>query len=178
MSEINNGVEMLTATGGGQAMMAPGGGLSGGKLALATAEAGDVLAGKTYYAGDKELKTGTLALADATATAADVASGKTFYSGDKTIKTGTGKIKVTTKKVYFDKPGDVSGTETRTVSFAELGLTEKPTVVLGFEYSYGHDRTISIQSYTLTNTSITIVCNFSGGGWGSSNVIVSIITFG
>lgn len=88
MSETNNGVEVLTATGGGQAMMAPGGGLSGGKLALATAEADDVLAGKTYYAGDKELKTGTLALADATATESDVASGKTFYAGDKTIKTG------------------------------------------------------------------------------------------
>ena len=91
MSETNNGIEVLAAT-GGQAMMAPGGGLSGGKLALADAETGDVLAGKTYYAGDKELKTGTLALADATATAADVASGKTFYAGDKTIKTGNARI--------------------------------------------------------------------------------------
>ncbi len=88
MSETNNGIEVLAATDGGQAMMAPGGGLSGGKLALATAETGDVLAGKTYYAGDKELKTGTLALADATATESDVASGKTFYAGDNTLKTG------------------------------------------------------------------------------------------
>lgn len=89
MSETNNGIEVLAATGSGQAMMAPGGGLSGGKLALADAETGDVLAGKTYYAGGKELKTGTLALANATATAADVASGKTFYAGDKELKTGT-----------------------------------------------------------------------------------------
>lgn len=37
-----------------------GGGLSDSKLALATAEEYDVRAGKTYYAGDKELKTGTL----------------------------------------------------------------------------------------------------------------------
>lgn len=88
MSETNNGIEVLAATGGGQAMMAPGGGLSGGKLALATAETDDVLAGKTYYAGDKELKTGTLALADATATESDVASGKTFFAGDNTLKTG------------------------------------------------------------------------------------------
>ena len=96
MSETNNGVEVLAATGGGQAMMAPGGGLSGGKLALATAETGDVLAGKTYYAGDKELKTGTLALADATATESDVASGKTFFAGDNTIKTGTHKVTILT----------------------------------------------------------------------------------
>lgn len=96
MSETNNGVEVLAAT-GGQAMMAPGGGLSGGKLALATAEADDVLAGKTYYAGDKELKTGTLALADATATESNVASGKTFYAGDNTMKTG--KFTPTLKRV-------------------------------------------------------------------------------
>lgn len=117
-------------------------------------------------------------LALATATVADVASGKTFYAGDKTIKTGTGKIKVTSKKVYCDYPGDSAGTKAYTVNFAELGLTEKPTVVLGFEYSYGHDRTISIQSYTLTNTSITVYVKFQGGNWGSSNLIVSIITFG
>lgn len=36
-----------------------GGGLSNSKLALATAETDDVRAGKTYYAGDKTLKTGT-----------------------------------------------------------------------------------------------------------------------
>lgn len=37
-----------------------GGGLSGGKLALATAQATDVLSGKTFYAGDKVIKIGTL----------------------------------------------------------------------------------------------------------------------
>lgn len=41
--------------------MSSGGGLSNGKLELATASTGDVLTGKTYYAGDKELKTGTMA---------------------------------------------------------------------------------------------------------------------
>ena len=106
MSETNNGVEVLAATGGGQAMMAPGGGLSGGKLALATAETGDVLAGKTYYAGDKELKTGTLALADATATESDVASGKTFFAGDNTIKTGT---KLIVKKVLRSSQQSIKG---------------------------------------------------------------------
>ena len=131
--------------------------------------------GEAPHTAGGALGNGKLKLA--TATAADVASGKTFYAGDKTIKTGTGKIKVTSKKVYCDYPGDSAGTRSYTINFAELGLTEKPTVVLGFEYSYGHDRTISIQSYTLTNTSITVYVKFQGGNWGSSNLIVSIITF-
>ena len=104
MSETNNGVEVLAAIGGGQAMMAPGGGLSGGKLALADAETGDVLAGKTYYAGDKELKTGTLALAEATATESDVASGKTFFAGDNTLKTGNLKGYVTSPSLSYNAP--------------------------------------------------------------------------
>lgn len=41
-------------------LMDPSGGLSGGKLALANATPGDVIAGKTFYSGNKELKTGTL----------------------------------------------------------------------------------------------------------------------
>lgn len=42
------------------ALVTASGGLSNGKLALATADTEDVLAGKTYYAGDKEIKTGTM----------------------------------------------------------------------------------------------------------------------
>ena len=38
---------------------AAGGGLSNAKLALATAKPADVLAGKTFYAGDKIKKTGS-----------------------------------------------------------------------------------------------------------------------
>ena len=38
-----------------------GGGLSNSKLALATATAADVLSGKTFYAGNKTLKTGAMA---------------------------------------------------------------------------------------------------------------------
>lgn len=133
--------------------------------------------GEAPHTAGGALGNGKLKLA--TATANDVVSGKTFFAGDKVLKTGTGKIKVTSKKVFCDVPGGAEETKSYTVNFAELGLTEKPTVVLGFEYSYGHDRTISIKSYTLTNTSITIYVKFQGdSGWGSSNLIVSIITFG
>ncbi|WP_298736904.1 hypothetical protein [uncultured Subdoligranulum sp.] len=41
-------------------LMDAGGGLSGGKLALANATPGDVLAGKTFYSGEKDLKTGAM----------------------------------------------------------------------------------------------------------------------
>ena len=54
----------------------------------ATATTGDVLNGKTFFAGDKELKTGTLSLSG-NATASDVLSGKTFYSTSTNKLTGT-----------------------------------------------------------------------------------------
>lgn len=38
---------------------AASGGLTPGRLAQATAQPGQVLAGKTFYAGDKQMKTGT-----------------------------------------------------------------------------------------------------------------------
>lgn len=66
-----------------------GGGLSNGKLAQATATPADVLSGKTFFAGGKDIKTGTFNLAAANATAAQVAKGYTFYAGDNTLKTGT-----------------------------------------------------------------------------------------
>lgn len=40
--------------------MTAGGGLTTSKLALATAQAAEVLSGKTFYAGDKAIKTGSM----------------------------------------------------------------------------------------------------------------------
>ena len=61
-------------------------------LADATAVCEDVCEGKTFYAGNNELKYGTrvdIDLSNATATAENVELGKTFYAGDNNIKTGT-----------------------------------------------------------------------------------------
>lgn len=44
----------------GEAPHTAGGALSNGKLKLATATANDVVSGKTFYAGDKTIKTGAL----------------------------------------------------------------------------------------------------------------------
>lgn len=66
-----------------------GGGLSSGKLAQATAAESDVLSGKKFYAGNKNLKTGTLALSGNAGTG-DVLSGRTFYKDNAKSKlTGT-----------------------------------------------------------------------------------------
>lgn len=70
-------------------MISAGGGLSKSKLALANAALSDVLSGKTFYAGDKTLHTGTLALSG-NANAAQVLSGYTFYKDNaKSKQTGT-----------------------------------------------------------------------------------------
>lgn len=66
-----------------------GGGLSNGKLAQATATPADVLSGKTFFAGGKDIKTGTFDLSLANATAAQVLKGYKFYAGNSTLKTGT-----------------------------------------------------------------------------------------
>ena len=53
-------VSCIVDTSGKTVNFKAGGGLSASKLALATAATSDVLAGKTFYAGDKALKTGGL----------------------------------------------------------------------------------------------------------------------
>lgn len=70
-------------------LMDPITGLSDSKLSQATASSSDVLSGKTFYSGDKTLKSGTFNLGIATAIASDVLSGKTFYAENSTLKTGT-----------------------------------------------------------------------------------------
>lgn len=53
----------------------------------------------------------------ATATAADVASGKTFYSGDKTIKTGDLKGYTTNPSLSYNTSRHESATTTNTAPF-------------------------------------------------------------
>lgn len=66
-----------------------GGGLSGGKLAQASATPADVLSGKTFFAGGKDIKTGTFDLSLANATVSQVLNGYKFYAGNSTLKIGT-----------------------------------------------------------------------------------------
>lgn len=79
-------------------------GLSISKLSSTTASASDVVSGKTFYSGDKNLKTGSLSLYSATASAADVLSGKTFYAGNTTLKTGTLNLGSKVSIIEIDAP--------------------------------------------------------------------------
>ena len=65
----------------------PSYGLSNNRLEEATAQASHVMNGKTFYAGDKTLKTGTLTLTGDAATD-DVKIGKSFYSNSFTKQSG------------------------------------------------------------------------------------------
>lgn len=68
-------------------VLMPSYGLSNSKLEEATAQTSHVMNGKTFYAGDRSLKTGTLTLTG-NATVNDVLMGKTFYSDSFTKITG------------------------------------------------------------------------------------------
>lgn len=63
-------------------LLQPSYGLNNSKLSKATAGTGDVLSGKTFYAGDKTLKTGTFNLGNANATPDKVLDGASFYSNN------------------------------------------------------------------------------------------------
>lgn len=57
---IGKWVTFVADAEGGQINFKGGGGLSGSKLAAASADVSDVLAGKTFFAGSKEIGTGTM----------------------------------------------------------------------------------------------------------------------
>ena len=76
-------VPLIVDVGAKKVNFKSGGGLSASKLALATAAAADVLSGKTFYAGDKEIKTGSLQ------------KGSTRVSGSVTVDTDYTTMKKT-----------------------------------------------------------------------------------
>lgn len=73
------------------ALMTASGGLSNGKLALANAEVGDVLSGKTFYAGDKLVKSGTMPNNGAWSISLNAGDSITVPLG---YHNGTGKVSV------------------------------------------------------------------------------------
>lgn len=79
------------------ALMTASGGLSNGKLALANAEVGDVLSGKTFYAGDKLVKAGTMPNNGAWSYTIDLAGSIVIPQG---YHNGSGKVSVKTHTYY------------------------------------------------------------------------------
>lgn len=72
-----------------QGLMTAGGGLSNSKLAMANAALAEVLSGKTFYAGDKVLKAGTMPNNGAWSTSVSAGSSITIPKG---YHNGAGKV--------------------------------------------------------------------------------------
>ena len=85
------GVEMVIDTGAKLLNFKAGGGLTKSKLALANATEDTVFNGKTFYAGDRTLRTGRALSTKTTAAARDILSGKTAYNELGQLITGTGR---------------------------------------------------------------------------------------
>ena len=80
------------------ALMTASGGLSNSKLALANAGTEDVLSGKTYYAGDKNLKTGDMPNNGAWSSSVGQGESITIPKG---YHNGMGKVSAKTQKKVF-----------------------------------------------------------------------------
>jgi hypothetical protein len=83
------GVEAVLDTGHRTVNFKAGGGLTKSKLSLATATPEQVFGGYTFYAGDKTLQTGTGLSEASTAEASDILSGKTAYNSLGQLLTGS-----------------------------------------------------------------------------------------
>lgn len=89
-------------------LMYPANGLNNSKLKKASAGTSDVLSGKTFYSGDKNLKTGTFNLGSANANPWEVLQGKSFYSNNnKSLQYGTVMDSRTATSVRLDSQNDI-----------------------------------------------------------------------
>lgn len=99
-------------------------GLSDADLALATATEDTVFNGKTFYAGDRTLRTGRALSTKTTAAARDILSGKTAYNELGQLITGTGRT------VLAGSIGPTIEYKTYTISYGNnLG---KPKAILAY----------------------------------------------
>ena len=79
-----------------------GGGLTKAKLALANATEDTVFNGRTFYAGDKTLRTGRALATVSTAAASDIVSPKTAYDNNGNLITGTRPAFVVKNEIILD----------------------------------------------------------------------------
>lgn len=104
-------------------------GLSDDALALANATPEDVLAGNTFYARDRTLKTGTALSTPITATESDVNSGKTYYDSNGVLRVGNASAGL---KIVSGRTGG-----TTTISYSALNakyIAARP-YIYGLEYT-------------------------------------------
>lgn len=117
-----------------------GGGLTNSKLAQATATASNVLSGKTFYAGDKTLKTGNIASKGAeskTITPSTSAQSYTFATsgkyctGNMTVSVPAATIHSTSWPMRSDIRGSTINLETRNIGAPDGAGTYAWTATCG-----------------------------------------------
>lgn len=142
-------------------------GLNDNALGLADATADDVLADKKFYAGNEELKTGTLALSG-TATAGDVVSGATFYNTNaKAKETGTLSLSGNAGT------GDVLSGKT----FYNTNAKSKQTGTLSLSGNAAAGDVISGKTFYNTNAKSKITGTLSLSGNANAAQVLSGYTF-
>lgn len=142
-------------------------GLNDDALGLADATAEDVLADKKFYAGNEELKTGTLALSG-TAMAGDVVSGATFYNTNaKAKETGTLSLSGNAGT------GDVLSGKT----FYNTNAKSKQTGTLSLSGNAAAGDVISGKTFYNTNAKSKITGTLSLSGNANAAQVLSGYTF-
>ena len=152
-----------------------GGGLTNSKLALANAQAADVRSGKKFYAGDKQIKTGTLAdVTQATPAITVDAAGKITASATQAAGVVAAGTKSATKQLPVQAAKTVIPSASAQTAVGEgvftTGIVTVAAVyaVIGVTYPSGSVCTCSNGSVTLTAKDTTGKALFvipSAGTW-------------
>ena len=152
-----------------------GGGLTNSKLALANAQAADVRSGKKFYAGDKQIKTGTLAdVTQATPAITVHAAGKITASATQAAGVVAAGTKSATKQLPVQAAKTVIPSASAQTAVGEgvftTGIVTVAAVyaVIGVTYPSGSTVTCTNGSKTLTAKDTTGKAIFvipSAGTW-------------
>ena len=134
-----------------------GGGLTNSKLALANAQAADVRSGKKFYAGDKQIKTGTLAdVTQATPAITVSAAGLITASATQAAGVVAAGTKSATKQMTVQAAKTVTPSDSAQTAVAKgvftTGVITVAAVyaVIGVTYPSGSTCTCTNGSKTLT----------------------------
>lgn len=116
---IANGRWVMFVYDGTQLNFKGGGGVGSTKLAAATATAAQVLSGKTFYAGNKTLKTGTIASKGADSVTLNAST--TSYTFDTSGKYCTGNMTVSTSTKAAESTTITPSASAQSYTFATIG---------------------------------------------------------
>lgn len=146
------------------ANMSSGGGLSNGKLEMASATEADVLSGETFYAQNKELKTGAMANRGAWSSAIKSGTSVTVPQG---YHNGEGKVTASNTVSQSSESQSVANeTSTATITFSK---DAKVVVVNASGNGYGPGTCINQKSSSAGFTQLVSAGNFTEhpfGTWG------------